>query len=146
MATREEPRDRSTMGWLQLTALVMGVVHTLAGAVGLLVTAFDDVTGMPGTTVLGLTTNPLLDMAHLAIGVLGLALAGTLYGARCYGWTLAIGYGTAFVYGLVAVGESWDLLVLNRADNALHLLAALVGLVIARGPVRSTARRHVARG
>ncbi|MCZ2812047.1 DUF4383 domain-containing protein [Modestobacter sp. VKM Ac-2979] len=146
MTTREEPRDGSTMGWLQVTALVVGVVLALTGAAGLVVNAFDEVPGMSGTTVRGLTGNPLLDLANLAIGVLGLALSSTLYGARCYGWTLAIGYGTAFVYGLFAVGESWDLLALDRADNALHLLAALVGLVIARGPVRSTARRHVAHG
>ncbi len=58
-------------------------------------------------------------------------------GARTYGWLLAVGYGAAFVYGLFAVGEDWDFLSLNWADNVLHLATALVGLVIALMPVRT---------
>ena len=48
-----------------------------------------------------------------------------------------MGYGAAFVYGLIAVGEDWDFLNLNAADNVLHILTAIVGLVIALGPVRT---------
>ena len=61
----------------------------------------------------------------------------TLAGARTYGWLLAVGYGAAFVYGLFAVGEAWDFLSINWADNVLHLATALVGLVIALLPVRT---------
>ena len=48
-----------------------------------------------------------------------------------------MGYGAAFVYGLIAVGKSWDFLNLNAADNILHIATALMGLVIALAPVRS---------
>ena len=61
----------------------------------------------------------------------------TLAGARTFGWLLAVGYGAAFIYGLLAVGEDWDFLNINAADNVLHILSALVGLVIALMPVRT---------
>ena len=48
-------------------------------------------------------------------------LGRTLAGARTYGWLLAVGYGAAFIYGLLAVGEDWDFLNINGADNVLHL-------------------------
>ena len=67
-------------------------------------------------------------------------LARTLEGARTYGWLLAVGYGAAFLYGLLAVGQDWDFLNLNGADNFLHLATALVGLVIAMMPARSDSR------
>jgi hypothetical protein len=82
--------------------------------------------------------NPLHNVVHIVIGLAGLLLARTLTGARTYGWLLAVGYAAAFVYGLIAVGESWDFLNINAADNVLHILTAVVGLVIALAPVRTT--------
>ena len=64
-------------------------------------------------------------------------LARTLAGARTYGWLLAGLYAVLFVYGLIAVGQDWDFLNVNAGDNVLHILAAVVGLVIALLPVRS---------
>ena len=68
------------------------------------------------------------------------AEARTLEGARTYGWLLAAGYGAAFLYGLFAVGQDWDFLNLNWADNILHLATALVGVAIAKMPARSASR------
>ena len=61
------------------------------------------------------------------------------------GWLLTVGYGAAFVYGLFAVDKSWDFLNLNWADNILHLVTAVVGLVIALGPVRTAVASHTGR-
>ena len=47
-----------------------------------------------------------------------------------------------FIYGLLAVGEDWDFLNINGADNVLHLATALVGLVIALMPVRTAVSDH----
>ena len=86
----------------------------------------------------GKTVPEILGLAFGAIYTLvGIALSRTLAGARTYGWLLAVGYGAAFVYGLIAVGEDWDFLNLNAADNVLHIATAIVGLVIALGPVRN---------
>jgi hypothetical protein len=124
--------------WPQLLALIIGAVYLLVGIVGFFVTGFDDFFGHDtNETILGFEVNPFHNVVHILIGAAGLALARTLAGARTYGWLLAVGYGATFVYGLFAVGQTWDFLSLNWADNWLHLVSALAGLAIALGPVRS---------
>jgi len=124
----------------QVLALVVGAVYTVVGIVGFVITGFDDFFGHTGDDLLGFMINPFHNLVHVVIGVAGIALSRTLAGARSYGWLLAIGYGAAFVYGLFAVGESWDFLNLNWADNWLHLVSALLGLAIALVPAQAAAR------
>jgi hypothetical protein len=138
MSTADLPgAGRRSLTWPQLLALAVGAVYTLIGVIGFFITGFDDFFGMSGDSLLGFMINPMHNLVHLVIGVAGLALSRTLSGARSYGWLLAVGYGAAFVYGLFAVGKSWDFLDLNWADNVLHLVTALIGLAIALGPVHA---------
>ncbi len=123
--------------WPQLAALTFGIVYTLVGIVGFFITGFDNFFGHTDETLLIFDINPAHNIVHILIGVAGLVLGRTLAGARTYGWLLAVGYGAAFVYGLIAIGKDWDFLNINGADNGLHLVTALVGLVIALLPVRS---------
>ena len=124
--------------WPQLLALVIGAVYLLVGVVGFFITGFDNFFGHDtNETIIGFEINPFHNIVHILIGAAGLLLARTLAGARTYGWLLAVGYGATFVYGLFAVGQTWDFLSLNWADNWLHLVSALAGLAIALGPVRS---------
>ena len=127
----------------EVLALAFGAVYILVGIVGFFITGFDNFFEHTGRTLLWFEINGMHNVVHLLIGVAGLLLARTLAGARTYGWLLAVGYGAAFVYGLFAVGEDWDFLSLNVADNVLHIATALVGLVIALLPVRSAvSTRH----
>jgi hypothetical protein len=121
----------------EILGIAFGAVYLLVGIVGFFVTGFDDFAGHTDETLLIFDINPLHNIVHILIGVAGLVLSRTLAGARTYGWLLAVGYGAAFVYGVIAVGEDWDFLNLNVADNVLHLATALVGLVIALMPVRT---------
>jgi hypothetical protein len=136
--------DNSTTGarpWPQILALVFGAVYLLVGIVGFFVTGFDNFAdNSQHEMLLFFMINPLHNVVHIVIGLAGLLLARTLAGARTYGWLLAVGYAAAFVYGLIAVGKSWDFLNINAADNVLHILTALVGLVIALAPVTTGAR------
>ena len=132
--------------WPQLLALIIGAVYLLVGIVGFFVTGFDDFFGHDtNETILGFEVNPFHNVVHILIGAAGLALARTLAGARTYGWLLAVGYGATFVYGLFAVGQTWDFLSLNWADNWLHLVSALAGLAVALGPVRNAVGHHTSR-
>jgi hypothetical protein len=133
---------RRAMTWPQTLALVFGAVYLVVGIIGFFWTGFDNFAGNSQHEMLiGLfMINPLHNIAHILVGVLGLALARTLAGARTYGWVLAVLYAALFVYGLIAVGESWDFLNINAADNVLHIATAVVGLVIALGPVRESVR------
>jgi ABC-type transport system involved in multi-copper enzyme maturation permease subunit len=129
----------------QLLALAIGAIYTLVGLLGFLVTGFDNFAAETDKTLLGFEINPLHNLVHLAIGLAGLALWRRLDTARLYGWLLAIGYGLAFLYGLLAAGNSdINFLAINGADNGLHLVSAIAGLAIALWPAHRTARHGLA--
>jgi Domain of unknown function (DUF4383) len=151
-ATGDAGTSRGAMTWPQVLALALGAIYLIVGIIGFFVTGFDDFIGNEAGTphhvdanVLGFMINPMHNVVHILIGVVGLVLSRTLAGARTYGWLLAAGYGAAFVYGLFAVGQEWDFLNLNWADNVLHLVTALVGLGMALGPVRTAVGGRSAR-
>ena len=124
----------------EILALAFGAVYLLVGIVGFFVTGFDNFAGNEQhEMLLGLfMINPLHNIAHILIGVAGLLLAPHA-GRRTHLRLAARRSATAplFVYGLIAVGEDWDFLNINAADNVLHIATALVGLVIALLPVRT---------
>ena len=131
--------------WPQILALAFGAVYLLVGIVGFFVTRFDNFAdNSQHEMLLFFMINPLHNVVHIVIGLAGLLLARTLAGARTYGWLLAVGYAAAFVYGLIAVGNDWDFLNINAADNVLHIATAVVGLVIALAPVRTGAAARTA--
>ena len=126
------------MTWPQMLSLAFGAIYLLVGIVGFFVTGFDNFAGNEqAESLLIFMINPLHNIVHILIGVAGIALSRTLATARTYGWLLAVGYAAAFVYGLIAAGKDWDFLNINGADNVLHILTAIVGLVIALGPVKT---------
>ena len=132
---------RNDYHWAQWLALALGATYTLVGLVGFAITGFDNFAEHTGDTLLGFEINPLHNIVHLAIGVLGLAMWRRFDTARTYGWLLAIGYGAAFVLGLVIIGdEDKNFLSLNAADQVLHIGTALVGLAMALAKPGDTAR------
>lgn len=125
----------------QWLALVIGIVYLVVGLAGFLVTGVDGFTEHDHSqTLLGFAINPLHNIVHIVIGLLGIALWSTPSRARTYGWLLFIGYGATFVYGLiVADNPDANILNINGADNWLHLVSALAGLAIALWPRRDRA-------
>ena len=119
--------------WPQTLALAFGAIYLLVGILGFFVTGFDNFVGQTDETLIVFDVNPLHNIVHLLIGAVGLALSRTLSGARTFGLLLAVGYGLAFLYGLFATGQDWDILNLNWADNILHLASAAVGGAIVAG-------------
>jgi Domain of unknown function (DUF4383) len=130
----------------EILGLAFGAIYLLVGIVGFFITGFSDFFAHDtGKTLLIFEINGMHNVVHIVVGVAGLALSRTLAGARTYGWVLAVGYGAAFIYGLIAINKTWDFLSLNWADNILHLATALVGLVIALMPVRDAVSGRSAR-
>jgi len=131
-------RTRGVSQWL---ALIIGAVYLLVGAAGFLVTGFSGFAEHDHSqTLLGFAVNPLHNIVHLLIGIVGVSLSSTLGRARTFGWLLVAGYGAAFVYGLFAVGNpDINFLNINAADNGLHALSVLAGLAIALWPQRKAA-------
>ena len=140
MSTASSGNDRAGKGVHQWLALIIGVVYLLVGVVGFFITGFDNWTEHDHSqTLLGFAINPLHNVVHLLIGLLGVVLWRTSSGARTYGWILAIGYGAAFVYGLIVQNDpDLNVLNINAADNVLHLVSAIAGLVIALWPRKRT--------
>ena len=126
----------------EILGLAFGAVYLLVGIVGFFVTGFDNfASNEQHEMLLFFMINPLHNVVHILIGVVGLALSRTLAGARTFGLLLAVGYGLAFVYGVIAVGQDWDVLNINWADNVLHVLSAVVGGVIYAGASRFAGTR-----
>ncbi|WP_369373249.1 DUF4383 domain-containing protein [Promicromonospora sp. Populi] len=131
-------QTRAPHQWLALT---IGAVYLLVGIAGFFVTGFGGfVEHDHEQTLLGFAVNPLHNIVHILIGILGLALWSVPSRARTFGWLLVVGYGATFVFGLIAVGNpDINFLNINAADNVLHLLSALAGLAIALWPHRHAA-------
>jgi hypothetical protein len=127
--TRTDVSDLTPAQWL---ALALSIVFVIVGVAGFFVTGFDDFAAHDtNELLLGFEVNPLHNIVHLALGLVGLALLWKVRGALTYGIIVAVAYAGAFVYGLAALGRDWDILSLNTADNWLHLGLALAGAVLA---------------
>jgi hypothetical protein len=130
------PTTTERKGVHQWLALIIGAVYLLVGLVGFAVTGFDGWTEHDHSqTLLGFAINPLHNVVHVIIGLLGVTMWRKPNSARAYGWILFIGYGAAFVYGLIVQDDpQTNLLNINAADNVLHAASAAAGLVIALWP------------
>ena len=128
--------------WPQVLGLAFGAIYLLVGIIGFFVTGLDNFAGNEQHEMLLIfMINPLHNIVHILIGVVGLALSRTLAGAKTFGLLLAVGYGLAFIYGVIAVGKDWDFLNINGADNVLHVLSAIVGAAIYAGANRFAGSR-----
>jgi predicted anti-sigma-YlaC factor YlaD len=134
-AVRATPRrdERSTEGLAaRYLTLATGVIFLVVGIVGFAITGFDDFADHDtGETLLGFELNGLHNVAHLAFGLLGLLLWRTVRAAQIYGLLLVVGYAVVLAFGIAAVGEDWNFLSINTADNWLHLAFVVLGAVIA---------------
>ena len=127
---------------VQVLAGLAGIAFIVFGVVGFTRTGVGD--WSTHSFVLGFSVNPLHNLVHVAVGVLGLLMALGSGLARLYGWLLFLGYGAIFVWGLMITGilaqnpaaRYGNPLALNTNDNWLHLGLALFGLVLAVLPAR----------
>lgn len=122
----------------QWLALVIGAVYLLVGVVGFFITGFDGwLEHDHSQTLLGFAINPLHNVVHVLIGLLGVLMWSRPGSARLFGWILLVGYGAAAIYGFVVVDDpDLNVLNINTADNWLHVVSALAGLAIAVWPDR----------
>ncbi|TNC19158.1 DUF4383 domain-containing protein [Georgenia sp. 311] len=126
----------------QRLALVLGVLFVVVGIAGFGVTGFEGWVEHDHTqTLVVFAVNPLHNVVHILIGLLGILLWRTPSGSRTFGWLLVIGYGATLLYGVFVVdNEEANFLNINWADNWLHLAAVVIGLVIALLPYRTSAQ------
>jgi hypothetical protein len=131
----------------QMLAALVGMVFLVGGVVGFARTGFGDFAGHQHVFLLGFAINPLHNLVHVVIGLLGLLMSVGSGLARTFGWLLFLTYGAVFVWGLMITGAlttnpvsgAGNPLNLNTADNWLHFGSAVVGVLIAVLPARKAA-------
>lgn len=111
-----------------LYAQVFGVVLTLVGILGLVIT-----TSQNGTSsLLGFDVNLTHNLVHLITGLLGVAVGFSMVVyARSYALVLGVVYTALGLWGVLSSGtfDPFGLFVrINTADNFLHLAIGIVGL------------------
>jgi hypothetical protein len=134
-----------------LFALGFGAIYLLVGLVGfvppLLGENLQGVMGPFAGLLLGIfAVNWFHNVAHLLIGIAGLAVYRSFAGSKAYALILGVAYTALFLLGIVSgdVGTLGGLLPLNAPDDVLHLLTALVAFgayFTARAPEQRTATR-----
>jgi len=126
---------RTAGQWLSLIAGVLFVLLAIGGTV---VTGFSSFTGSDHQRqVIGFAVNPLANLLHLVLGLLGLAAYTGRRRARWYGIVLFLACAALYAYGsVVADDPSGNPLNINWPVNVLHAVAALLGVLIALVPTR----------
>lgn len=138
--TSAETRSRSGAAWLRPAVAVLGLLYLALGIAGFLTPGTAAVVGIFGVTA-------LLNLVHAVVGVLGLLAATRRTGSIIYCWVLFTGFAGMTAYGVLAAafGNPEDPININWADNVLHGLTAVAGLVLGIAGARATAR-HTTKG
>jgi hypothetical protein len=117
----------------QRFAQVFGAVYLLVGILGFIPPLLAPAPGwgpFGGFLLAIFAVNWLHSLAHVLIGVAGLATYRNPAAANTYALVIGIAYALLFVLGLLPgrVGPLDGLLPLNWPDNILHLLTAAIAL------------------
>jgi hypothetical protein len=143
MAPRQQPPHPPTdpsrsvrlsrrWGPTEAAVLAISAVLVAIGIAGFFVTDIGDFAHHDtGDTLLGFEVNTLHNLVHLGLGLIGLVAWTRRRSAIGFAALLAVAYGGAALYGVYALGEQWDVLSLNEADNWLHLALAVAGALVA---------------
>ncbi|SFO43655.1 protein of unknown function [Pseudonocardia ammonioxydans] len=124
--------------WPQLLVLLTAFALLLYGMIGF---RYSGLPGVPEASreLLGVAVDPLRDVAHLVLGVVGLLCATRLSAARAYGWVLlVVGAVEALlclltgVFGVLPSGP----LNTNGGSVAVAVVFVVLGVVAALGPAR----------
>ena len=128
--SRGADQGRTTAQWF---CLIIGPVLILAGLFGFLAdSAFDTQNGsdsLNGDALLGLEVNGWHNLVHIASGVFLLAMAAKHATARTAALAFAAIYAVVTVIGMIDGHDVLGFMPVNPADNVLHLVLALAGLL-----------------
>jgi hypothetical protein len=107
-----------------LVALAFGVVFTLVGLAGFLVSSTFAETD--DNTLMGFEVNHLHNIVHLLIGVALLAASRKTATARTANLVIGVAYLALAVLGPFIMDTEANILALNSPDHVLHLVSGLV--------------------
>ena len=118
-------RTRSTA---EIVGYAFGALYLLVGLVGFAVTGGVEFAGVEGNEIFGIfEVNPLHNVVHLLVGAA--LLWGAMRGvnaARTINTVVGATYLLVGILGLFMTGSESNILAINGADNALHLVSAAI--------------------
>ena len=113
----------------QLYALVFGATLLLVGVLGFIADSnFDFGDGIQGDDLVVFEVNGTHNLVHIASGLLGLMLAGSVSGARAFSLGFGAVYLAVTIIGFVDGSDVLGLIPVNTEDNFLHLAISLTGI------------------
>ena len=130
----------------QLFALVFGVVYALTGVLGFVVQGFGRSLLLPKETLIIFGVNPLHNGLHLAVGLVWIAVSGSLV------WSKATNVVFGIVFAALAVAGFMNLLGFlgisgpSDPDNILHLATAAMALFFGTVGAKTRSATRVSAG
>jgi len=121
-----------------LVGAVVGAVFVVVGLLGFTVSGEHSFAGHTGSNLILFQVNGLHNVVHLAVGIVLIlaAIAGTR-AARTANTTIGAVYLILGVLGLfLPAASALNLIALNGADNALHIVIGLVLVAFGLGADR----------
>ena len=114
------------------------MVEKLAWVFGIVFVAIGVLGYVPGITSDGMLlgifmVDGLHNIIHIVSGLAALAAAWGLYGSRLYFKVFGVVYALVTILGFVGGGSVLGLIMVNMADNLLHLVIAVAALWIGFG-------------
>jgi hypothetical protein len=121
---------------------VLGLLYLALGIAGFLTPETAAIGHETSRTVWIFSVTPLLNVVHTVVGVLGLLAATRRAGSLIYCWVLFVGFAGMTAYGILATAFSnpEDPININWADNWLHGLTSVAGLVLGIAAARTASR------
>jgi hypothetical protein len=114
----------------QLYCLLGGLSLLLAGIFGFLADdSFDVGDSLGRDSFLGFDVNGWHNVVHLASGLLLLSVSRSRRGAKTVALGFGLVYGAVAVIGLIDGSDVLGIIPIDGADNVLHVLLALLGIV-----------------
>ncbi len=113
---------------IQKAAKWFGIIFIVIGVLGFI----------PGLTKDGMLlgifqVDAVHNVIHLLSGIVALLCAGSMSNAKTYFKIIGVVYALVTILGFVGSGSVLGFIMVNIADNILHLLIAVIALVLGFG-------------
>lgn len=112
---------QKTAKWFGIILLVVGILGFIPGIAtdGMLLGIFE--------------VDVVHNVVHLLSGIIALFCAGSMVAAKTYFKMFGVVYGLVTILGFLGNDPVFGLIVVNNADNILHLLIAVIALALGFG-------------
>jgi len=126
MSATKSMNTRKAAKWFGSIFILIGILGFIPGITN-------------GKMLLGIFEVDMLhNVIHLLTGIIALLCSGSLDSAKTYFKIFGVVYALVTILGFVGGGDVLGLIMVNGADNVLHLIIAVVALALGFGGPKAT--------